>query len=81
MRLSKHLRAEREFVERSLATLVICADCHATLKTLADACTADLDLPCPGYLAIERVKNQWRILSSCQPDPTVGIRRKVATQP
>ena len=38
---------------------VICSDCGATLGTYADACKADLDEPCPGYLAIERAKTEF----------------------
>lgn len=59
MKLSQRLLDERAFVERTLGDSVICADCKATLKTFADACTADLDEPCPGYLAIERAKDKF----------------------
>jgi hypothetical protein len=32
---------------------VICGRCGATLETYNDQCTAALDDPCPGFLAIE----------------------------
>ena len=31
----------------------ICPRCHATLWTYADACSAELTDPCPGFRAIE----------------------------
>jgi len=42
MKLSQRLQEERAFVERSLGESAICGKCGATLKTFADACTADL---------------------------------------
>ena len=59
MKLSQRLQDERAFVERTFGAEVICSDCGATLGTFADACKADLDEPCPGYLAIERAKTEF----------------------
>lgn len=39
--------------EMVLGDRVICHRCNATLATYADACTAALDDPCPGFLTIE----------------------------
>jgi hypothetical protein len=47
---------EWALVEQRLAGRVICARCRATLATFADACTADLDDACPGFLAIDAAK-------------------------
>jgi len=65
MNLSKRLQAERAFVERSLGDSVICKRCSATLGTFADDCTADLAEPCPGFLAIERAKKEFREARQC----------------
>lgn len=59
VKLSQRLQDERAFVERIFGDLMICADCKATLKTFADACTAGLSDPCQGYLAIERAKRAF----------------------
>ena len=59
MKLSKKLQDEREFVERSLGDSVICSRCSATLRAYADACTADLQELCPGFLAIEQAKKDF----------------------
>ncbi len=60
MKLSQQLQNERAFVERALGDSVICKRCDATLKTFADACTADLAEPCPGFLAIEQAKADYK---------------------
>lgn len=39
--------------ESALAGKVICARCGATLETYSDRCSAMLDDPCPGFMAIE----------------------------
>lgn len=39
--------------EAVLRERVICDRCGATMTTYADACTAMLDDPCPGFEAIE----------------------------
>ena len=39
--------------EAVLGDQVICDRCGATMATYADACTAALDDPCPGFLTIE----------------------------
>lgn len=62
MNLSQRLKDERAFVERSLAGREICQRCGASLDTFADICTADLNDPCPGYLAIETAKQQFAAL-------------------
>lgn len=59
MRLSQRLRDERAFVECSLGDSIICQMCNATLKTYADACTADLQEMCPGFIAIEKAKKDF----------------------
>ena len=61
MKLSQRLQDERAFVERSLGDSVICRECGATLKTFADMCTAGLQEACPGFLAIELVKDAFRL--------------------
>jgi hypothetical protein len=60
MKISDRRKAERAFVERALGNSVICERCGATLATYADACTADLADMCPGFVAIETAKNQWK---------------------
>lgn len=47
---------EQKYVEKTLGDSIICLDCSCTLATFADACTADLDDPCPGYIAIDNAK-------------------------
>lgn len=59
MKLSKRLQDEKAFVERSLGDSVICRKCGATLSAYADACTADLQELCPGFLAIEQAKTDF----------------------
>lgn len=59
MKLSQRLQDERAFVERSLGDSIICKRCEATLPTFADACTADLQEPCPGFMVIERAKKEF----------------------
>jgi hypothetical protein len=54
VKLSQHLQQEREFVQRKLGDAEICERCRATLSTYADACTADLQESCPGFVAIEK---------------------------
>lgn len=56
MKLSQRLQDERAFVERTLGDSVICPTCKATLKTYAEACTADLSGVCPGFQEIEKAK-------------------------
>lgn len=59
MKLSKRLGQEQAYVQGYLRDSLICSDCSATLTTFAEACTADLDDPCPGYLAIERARTEF----------------------
>lgn len=59
MRLSDRLRAEKHYVEDTLGASMICARCGARLETFADSCTADLSDACPGFLAIEKAKEQF----------------------
>lgn len=49
-------QSELDHVERTLGDAVICQRCGATLATYAEICSADLDDPCPGFLAIERAR-------------------------
>ncbi len=60
MTLSQRLKDERAFVERALGDSVICPSCKATLATFADACTAGLQEPCCGFIAIEQAKENFR---------------------
>ena len=46
-------RSIHDRVAPKLKGRVICDRCGATIDTYADACTADLDDPCPGFLTIE----------------------------
>jgi hypothetical protein len=39
--------------EAILGDSVICEQCGATMATYADKCSADLDVACPGFVAIE----------------------------
>lgn len=55
MKRSERLKNERAFVEAALPG-VICDRCGATLDTFADACTADLADPCPGFMAVDGAK-------------------------
>ena len=60
MKRSQRLIDESNYVEATLGNFSsICSDCKAKLSTFADRCTADLDVPCPGYLAIERAKHAF----------------------
>jgi hypothetical protein len=59
MKDSRRLQNERIFVEKSLGACVICARCGATLATYATACTADFADACPGFLAIEKAKEDF----------------------
>jgi hypothetical protein len=43
----------RDLVGHALGDGVICDRCGATLDTYGDACTAALDDPCPGFMAVE----------------------------
>jgi ribosomal protein L40E len=43
-------------VARELGDKVICQRCEATIATFADKCSAALDDPCEGFLAIEAVR-------------------------
>lgn len=56
MKLSERLKHEGAFVKEKLGTDPICNRCGATLDTFADDCSADLDDPCPGFLAIDGAK-------------------------
>lgn len=57
MRLSERLKAERAYVESKLIG-VICHRCGATLATM-NICPADLDVPCPGFCAIDAAKTEF----------------------
>jgi hypothetical protein len=54
-------REQRErcwaLVEQALAGRVICGRCKATLATFDDACTADLDDACPGFVTLDKAKS------------------------
>lgn len=59
MKISKRLQMESAFVEGKLGSSVICTRCGATLDTYADACSADLADPCPGFMTIENVRAEF----------------------
>lgn len=57
-KLSQRKKDEIAYVEAQCVG-VICARCGATLDTLADKCSADLDDACPGFLAIDAAKMRF----------------------
>lgn len=59
MKDSQRLLNERAFVKRVLGDSVICGHCNATLATFAEACTADLSDACPGFMTIEKAKEDF----------------------
>lgn len=61
MKLSQRLRDEKAFVEHLLGDSVICPKCNATLGTYAQVCAADLQDPCPGFMAVEMAMKQFAI--------------------
>jgi hypothetical protein len=58
-KLSENLKQEQAFVAAKLGTGRICDRCGASLKTFADDCSAELDDPCPGFLAIDKAKTEF----------------------
>ncbi len=59
-KLSPVLEAELAFVVKELGPLPsICDRCNAKLDNYADKCVADLSECCPGFLAIENVKDRF----------------------
>lgn len=46
----------QQLVRARIGPGVICARCHATFATYADACTADLAERCPGFNAVDLVQ-------------------------
>lgn len=60
LKLSGRLKAEGEYVERTL-TGVICDRCGATLKTYVN-CPADLCDPCPGFVTIDKAKQDFNAM-------------------
>lgn len=56
LKLSDRLKRQNAFVEERFGDRSICSRCGATLATFADACTADLDDACPGFLAVDKAK-------------------------
>lgn len=69
-KLSAHLQAERDFVEKKLGDRIICQWCGANLGNCADRCVADLSEPCAGFLAIEQAKEEFK----------TGPRRSAGTE-
>lgn len=59
-KLSAHLQAEREFVEKKLGQRVICGSCGTNLESYADRCHAGLSEQCAGFLAIEQAKEEFK---------------------
>lgn len=53
-----YARMLTEAVEAAFGDGVICARCGATLATFADVCSADLAQECPGFEAIEEVRQR-----------------------
>jgi hypothetical protein len=70
MKLSQRLIDERAFVERALGGRVICTRCSATLETFSEVCSADLSEACPGFLAIEQCKQDFRWWKSAMENPS-----------
>jgi ribosomal protein L40E len=62
----KTLISENQYVEASLAGLVICKQCGATLDTYADKCHAPLEAPCEGFLRVERELQDYKKLGEVQ---------------
>lgn len=58
-RRSERLQNEHRFIVGKFGAASICDRCGATLDTFADACTADLDDACPGFLAIDNAKAEF----------------------
>lgn len=58
MKVPKWKLREIERVAADLGDKVICGRCGATLDTFADQCSADLDDPCPGFVAIDEAKKR-----------------------
>ena len=58
-RLSERLQKEHKFITAKFGRSSICDRCGATLDTFADVCEADLDDPCPGFLAIDNAKAEF----------------------
>jgi hypothetical protein len=56
---------EIAFVERTLGNSVICHRCDATLGSYSEDCTADLQDPCPGFLAIEQARADFGEKQAC----------------
>ena len=59
MRDSQRLKDERDYVETVLGVGIICDRCKCNLASYARHCTADLSDPCPGFLAIEAVRERF----------------------
>jgi ribosomal protein L40E len=59
VKLSQRLQDEKAFVEQTLADSVICSRCGATLATYADVCSAPITESCPGFDAIEDVRQKF----------------------
>lgn len=45
-----------EAVEAALGDEIICSTCGATVHTMADLCSADLDERCPGFVRYDTVR-------------------------
>ena len=67
MKISEHLKLQREYVESTLAKSIICDRCKATAATYSKQCNADLSDACPGFLAIEAAKKRFDVLNSLYP--------------
>ena len=56
---SQRLLEEQKAVENALGDSIICNRCGATLKTYATVCSAELSDPCPGFMSIERAREDF----------------------
>jgi hypothetical protein len=52
-------KKEWAFTAEKLGSQVICERCGATYATFADQCDAALDDPCPGFVMIDKVKDEF----------------------
>lgn len=59
------LKKRNAFIEERLGGDVICDRCGATLDTFAEACTAGLDDPCPGFMAVDAAVEEFNGPGSC----------------
>lgn len=67
MRAPKWKLREIERVTADLGDKVICDRCGCNLDTFADKCSAPLDEPCPGFMAIDEAKKRAHQFADSRP--------------